>query len=257
MKYQIKSYIKFLRNSTNEHGVHSPFVYDFLTKCVYDKTQFSAYTELKQYRKELSESKEVISVTDFGAGSRVFSSDERLVSAIAKTAGITKKRQQLLYRIAKYFQPTQALELGTSLGIASVALASGAPSSKVVTVEGCPSTWTVATSMFQKFQKKNIHAQQETFEEFFKKDAIDTYDLVFIDGNHNKERTLGYFELLLKYIHNDTVLIFDDIYWSAEMTKAWEQIRTHSRVTVSIDSFQWGFVFFRKEQHKEHFTLRM
>lgn len=30
-------YIYFLAKSTNQHGVHSPFVYDFITKCLYSR----------------------------------------------------------------------------------------------------------------------------------------------------------------------------------------------------------------------------
>jgi hypothetical protein len=40
------------------------------------------------------------------------------------------------------------------------------------------------------------------------------------------------------------------------MTEAWETIKKHPQVTVTIDTFYWGIVFFRKAQAKEHFTIR-
>ena len=56
---------------------------------------------------------------------------------------------------------------------------------------------------------------------------------------------------------NDSVWIFDDIHWSVAIEEAWEIIKQHPKVKVTIDTFQWGLVFFRSEQAKEHFTIRV
>ena len=105
MLQQIKSYINFLYHSKNEHGVHSPFVFALVTKCFYDKPSKPEYSILKDYRKALLDNKNTIEVTDFGAGSRVFKSNTRAINRIAKNAGITQKRAELLLRITQYFQP--------------------------------------------------------------------------------------------------------------------------------------------------------
>ncbi|HKX86431.1 MAG TPA: hypothetical protein VJL37_07150, partial [Flavobacterium sp.] len=122
MLHIIKSYIQFLWHSKNQHGVHSPFVFDLVTKCFYDKKQKKEYNILKEYRNSLLQNKNTIEVTDFGAGSRVFKSNTRQISKIAQTAGISPKRAELLYRITDYFQPKNILEIGTSLGLATSAL---------------------------------------------------------------------------------------------------------------------------------------
>ena len=83
------------------------------------------------------------------------------------------------------------------------------------------------------------------------------WDLIFIDGHHDKLATIAYFEALLPNIHNDSLIIFDDIYWSKGMTEAWEYIYNHDQVTVSIDTYYFGLVWFRKEQPKQHFTIRL
>jgi len=257
MWYQIKSYLNFLLKSTNQHGVHSPFVYDFVTKCLYDKKTYSEYKLLDGFRNNLQKNNSVIQVTDFGSGSRVFSSNKRAVSVIAKNAGVPIKRQQLLFRISKYFQPKNVLELGTSLGLGTAAISLGANSTSIKTIEGCSNTASVAKQQFEEFQLQNIDLRIQNFDDFLKNDATSSYDLVYIDGNHNKEKTIQYFNQLLEKINNDSLFIFDDIYWSKAMTEAWETIRKNSKVTVSIDSFYWGFVFFRKEQEKEHFSIRL
>lgn len=256
MFYQIKSYIKFLFKSTNQHGVHSPFVYKLITECFYNKTKFDAYATLNDFRKKLKVDTDLITVTDFGAGSRVFKSDERMVKAIANTAGITKKRQYLLYRLVNYFKPNAMLELGTSLGLASVALALGNPLGEVVSVEGCNNTAAKAKHYLEAFQLKNMTLHASVFDDFFSENNTE-YDFVYIDGNHSKEATLQYFNILRKRVNNNSVFVFDDIYWSPEMTAAWREIISNEQVTVSIDTFQWGLVFFRKEQKKEHFTIRV
>ena len=81
--------------------------------------------------------------------------------------------------------------------------------------------------------------------------------MVYFDGNHSKEATLSYVKMMLPTIHNDTVWIFDDIYWSPEMTQAWEKIKTMPEVSVTIDCYWLGLVFFRKEQAKEDFYARV
>ncbi|TDD96959.1 O-methyltransferase [Flavobacterium cellulosilyticum] len=258
MIFQIKSYIKFLWNSKNEHAVHSPFVFSLITKCFYDKKDKPEYQVLKNYRKSLLENKETIDVTDFGAGSKIFNSKTRPIAKIAKTAGISRKRAELLYRITNYFQPDSVLELGTSLGLATSALALGNPKTKIITLEGCPNTANQCQLQLQKFNINNVVSLRTEFSTYFKTNNLQptTYNLIYFDGNHQKQATLDYFELLLPTITNDTVWIFDDIHWSKEMEEAWEIIKTHPKVTVTIDTFQWGLVFFRREQPKEHFVIR-
>ena len=257
MHYQLKKYVQFLLKSTNQHGVHSPFVYDFVTQCLYDRKNYSSYNTLKKIRKSLLDNTQIIHVTDFGSGSRIFQSQERMVSAIAKNAGVSFKRQKVLFRIANYFKPQTILELGTSVGLGTTALSLGNPKARITTVEGCPNTAKIATTTFRIFQCNNIDLQNTTFDDFFNNDYTSNYDLIYIDGNHNKEKTLQYFDIVLQKVHNDSLIIFDDIYWSPAMTEAWQEIQKNLKVTVSIDTFQWGLVFFRKEQNKEHFKIRL
>jgi predicted O-methyltransferase YrrM len=254
--HQSKSYIKFIRLAKNKHGVHSPFVYDLVTKCFNDKKIYPEYEILKSHRKALRSDSSMVEMKDFGQGSRVFKGNARKVSAVVKNAGMRKKRQKLLFRMAKYFKSETILELGTSLGMGTVALSLSNEFSAINTVEGCPNTLSKAQEYFEKFNLHNIQIHQELFSDFLENTSTQ-FDLIFIDGDHNGERTLGYFNSLLKKVHNDSVIIFDDIYWSKDMTVAWQKIIANENVTVSIDTFQWGLVFFRKEQPKQHFVIRV
>lgn len=253
----IKSYLKFLYHSKNEHGVHSPFVFNLVTKCFYDKKKYAEYYILKNYRNALLQNKNTIEVSDFGAGSRVFKSNTRAINQIASNAGISTKRAELLFRITSYFKPQSILEIGTSLGLATSALSLGNKKAKITTLEGCANTLVVANNLFEKFDLKNIDSIQTEFSSYLQNDSVKTEpnSLIYFDGNHSKQATLEYFELLLPTITNESVWIFDDIHWSTEMEEAWGIIKNHPKVTITIDTFQWGIVFFRIEQEKEHFVI--
>lgn len=259
MLFQVKSYLKFLWQSKNEHAVHSPFVFNLLTKCFYDRKIKPEYEVLKKFRKSLLENKNTIEVTDFGAGSKVFKSNKREISKIATTAGISPKRAQLLYRIVNYFQPSSILEIGTSVGLATAALSLGNKKAQITTLEGCKNTLSVAQNQLQKFKCTNIEFLNSEFSHYLKNNDLKskTFDLIYFDGNHQKQATLDYFEALLPTVTNETVWIFDDIHWSKDMEEAWKIIQKQDKVSVTIDTFQWGFVFFRREQPKEHFIIRV
>ena len=255
--HQILSYITFLLTSTNQHGVHSPFVYDLVTKCFYDKTIYSEYKKLKHYRKLLSTSKERLEVKDFGAGSKQLDAHSRKVSDMVKTSSSSLKDTKLLFRLSSYFKFKSTLELGTSLGVGTQALAIVNNTHRITTLEGCYNTLKFTTDHFKNMGLDNVSFINSDFKTAISKLKDVTYDCVFFDGHHNKAATLDYFNSLITSAHNDSVFIFDDMYWSKGMTEAWEEIINDPRITVSIDTFYLGFVFFRKEQPKQHFKIRV
>ena len=257
MLYIILSYLKFLLHSTNQHGVHSPFVYNLITKCFYNNSTYHAYKLIASYRKTLGKNKGNIDVTDLGSGSRVFKTSKRSVSKMVQKVGASKKESKLLFRLVNYLKINNILELGTSLGIATHAMHLGNPEAKITTIEGCPNISAYTKKTFGQFNIKNIEVLTGDFSKIIKPLTSNTYDLIYFDGNHEKQATLNYFETLLPTATNNSLFIFDDIYWSKGMTEAWEIIKNHPQVTVTIDTFFSGLVFFRTEQEKEHFTIRV
>ena len=180
---------------------------------------------------------------------------------IAERSAKNKKYCKLLFRLAYYFKPTTVLELGTSLGISTAYLASANPNSKVITIEGCPNTAQEAKKNFESLGLANIESLIGNFEDVLTTNierltSNGKLDFAFFDGNHKREHTLKYFTQCLESTHNNSVFIFDDIHWSDEMEEAWEEIKSHPKVSVTIDLFFLGLVFFRKEQAKENFIIR-
>ncbi len=255
--HMITSYYKYLIASKNQYGVHSPFLYEYMTKGLRNK-KIIDIKKTKELRKELLQNQKKIKVTDFGAGSKVFESDMRAISKIASAAGTSKKRGKLLAKTTSYFKPKNILEIGTSLGLSTAFMAAGAPHAKITTLEGCPSTAAVAKENFKKLDLRNIDVIIGEFgESLVWALQNNTYDLIFFDGNHQKEATIAYFEKCLDAAHDKSIFIFDDIHWTRDMEKAWCEIKNHESVTLSVDTYKWGLVFFSKGREKQHFTIRI
>lgn len=242
------------------HGIHSPFVYDLVIKVLNDKTKYKAYTEIEEHRTVLLKNETILTVEDFGAGSAKGLTKQRAVKQVAATSLKPKKYAQLLYRLVNYFQPMQILELGTSLGITTSYLSTAKPDSVVITMEGSPAIAEVAKQQFEALQLSNIKIITGNFDETLPAvidKAMQPFNFIFIDGNHRKEPTLRYFEQLIAKADHDTVFVFDDIHWSKEMEEAWEIVKQHPSVTLTVDLFFIGLVFLRKEQkEREHFVIR-
>lgn len=252
------SYLSYYTRSTNQHGVHSPFVFHLVTEVIYNRTPYYSYAELAAVRNAMLDDKRMITVTDLGAGSKVSSSGTRKVSEIARSAGKPEKYGQLLFRLVNYFQPSALLELGTSLGISTLYQGCAMRNAKMITIEGCPETAKIAKENMDKLQLSNIELMTGDFDQMLPAalDKLGKVDYAFFDGNHRKSPTLKYFKDVLAHAHSNSIFIFDDIHWSPEMEEAWEAIKDHPQVTVTIDLFFMGLVFFRKEQRKEHFVIR-
>lgn len=256
-----QKYIRYYLTASNGkgHGVHSPFVYDFICKVLNAKNTNPFYNRIEALRSSLLKDNTLLTVWDKGAGSRQHKSNQRTIRQIAKAALKPAKYSALLGRIVAYYQPAEVLEMGTSLGITTSYLATSNPKGFVTTMEGAPTVAAVAKNNFQQLQIENIQILEGDFDKTLPAylSGISNLSMVYVDGNHQFEPTMHYFESLAKHASETTLLIFDDIHWSAGMEKAWEAIQQDARVTLTIDLFFIGMVFFRKaQQEKEHFIIR-
>ncbi len=239
----------FLFSRRNGHGAHSPFLYSLCEEVFYNDSGFYAFSRLSRIRKELLNSKESVIVEDLGAGSRAFRGPSRLVSDIAAKGISTTEQSQILYRLINVLRCKTCVELGSSLGMNTLYMAAVSNNVNVVSIEGSVALYDFARQLAGRNGFKNAEFIHGNFDDAFPKvlQKIERLDLLYIDGNHRYEPTLRYFEAALQKKHNDTVFVLDDIYWSTEMTKAWKKICEHPDVTLCVDCFYTGYVFFKKE----------
>lgn len=257
--HQIKKYIQhFFAAKRNGHGVHSPFAYELCEQVFYNHSHFYDFDELKKIRATLLSNETEITIEDFGAGSKTFSSNKRKISELTKKGTSTTKQSETLYKLINFLNYKTSIELGTSIGLNTLYLANANKNGQTITIEGSKHLFEFATELAAKNKVDNIKFIHLKFDEALPQvlQNINSLDLFYVDGNHTYEATLNYFNLALDKKNNSSVFIFDDIYWSKGMTSAWEQIKKHPSVTLSIDTFYFGMVFF-KEEIKEKIDLKM
>lgn len=254
----IKNYIRHFFIAGNEHSLHSPFVFEFYNECLKNKSEYYDFAKIENERKKLLKDNKLIEIEDFGAGSTINNSKFRKINDIAKNSLKEPFLGKILFRIVNYLQPKSIIDIGTSLGITTSYLASSDKLRPIISFEGCKNTALKAKNTFQNLGLSNINLIEgefsQTLPNIIKK--AENLDFVFFDGNHQYSATIEYFNLFKERANENTCFIFDDIYWSEGMTKAWDEIKNHPDVMISIDTFYFGICFFRTNQPKQHFILR-
>lgn len=253
-----RSYIKHQIAAKKRHGVHSPFVFDLGEKVFYVNGA-NRDKEIENLRKDLLKDHRKIKLQDYGAGSRVSQGSERKISEIAKNSATPKKIAQILQRLVRYFESENILEMGTNLGLTTAYLSSANEKTKVWSLEGDP---TLAELAVKNLKNLNLNAKilVGEFEESLDStlNQMKEVDFAYLDGNHRRVPTLAYFKSILPHCHAETVLALGDIHWSDEMEEAWEEIKSNEKITLTIDLFHVGLVFFRKGRSEvEHFRLKL
>ena len=252
-------YLKYYLSSSNGkgHGIHSPFIFQFITQVLNDRTIYPEFGVIEELRDKLKKDDTIIRVEDLGAGAGRI--EQRSVSSIATRSLKSKKFGQLFFRMIKKYCPKTILELGTSLGITTSYLSLADPSAQVITMEGAVEIANIAEENFRQLELKNIELVRGNFDDTLRSALakLSQIDLAFIDGNHRQEPTERYFKEILSKTNNDSIIILDDIHWSRDMELAWRNIIAHRSVTCSVDLYFAGILFFRQEfKEKQHFAIR-
>ncbi|MCU0472172.1 MAG: class I SAM-dependent methyltransferase [Bacteroidales bacterium] len=240
------------------HGIHSPFVYDLVSRLFRNKTDLDTVLLIEKIRKKNKSDKRTIQVLDLGAGSVIMKISLRKVSEIAGISAVPEKYGVLLSRLAAEFGNPDIVEFGTSLGFSTMYMAKGSPESVIYTMEGCPATSEIAKENFREAGIGNIRLLTGSFEDMIPellKKAVNP-GLIFIDGNHRKEPVMNYFRQMARMADKDTVIVIDDIHHSTEMEEAWTGIKHHEKVTFTIDIFRMGLVFFRGGMNHSDYVIK-
>ncbi len=258
-----KEYLPWRLRAKSRHGTHSPFLYKFLDQCLYADRNEAAFIIPETHRKNLRKDHTVISYPDPGAGSRLRAlpghnpAKQVEIRHIARTSLQKPSYCRLYYRMVRYFGYGNILELGTSLGVTTSYMSLANTAARIHTIEGAEPIATYAKDYFRRHNFPGITLFRGNFDNVLE-DIVagNYYDMVFIDGNHKGEKVLEYFSLLTKHIHKGSVIIVDDIRWSNSMLRAWRDITASPLVTLSLDLFHTGMVFFDTRLSKENFCIK-
>lgn len=255
--FQIKRFIQYWLTAVTEHSIHSPFFFRFYVNVVKSKSEKQSYEAFEQFREKLKKDNRAISIVNLGSGSFYFKESRQRVSRLAKTSLTPLKFNKLYARIINHAGHQQIVELGTSLGINTLYLSSKT-GSFVTTFEGSPDLNALASSTFASFGIKHINLIEgdidTTLPPFL--ETSGKLDFIFMDANHRYEPTKRYFQLFIQRIHNNSVVVIDDIHYSIEMERAWNEVRQHECVYGSIDLYRCGVLFFDPALTKQHYVMQ-
>lgn len=273
--FKISQFFRFYRAGITKYQLHSSFVFELACAVIEDKRWFYAFRDVEAMRYKMLASDVRLNVIDYGAGNLnamesvgngqhpIVVGKKRSVRSIARLAGSSARQGRMLFRLAHYLQPRTMLELGTSVAIGAMYLASAAREARFCTLEGSPEIAQVARVNLECLGlEKNVEVTEGPFEQTLTTVLQDLkrLDFVFFDGNHRPAPTLQYFEACLAFSHDKTVFVFDDAHWSEGMSGAWEQIKCHHRVMLTLDFFELSLAFidpgFKEKQHLQILPAR-
>ncbi|MDZ4751534.1 MAG: class I SAM-dependent methyltransferase [Flavobacteriales bacterium] len=251
--------MRYLAKRQEKHGVHSPFVYDLMTLHLPRKKQFACFGDIEFQREKMLENDSLITVVDLGAGSTLNQSQQKKISTIAAISSKPRVQAQVFFKIANLLQPHTILELGTNLGLTTSYLAKACPNAQVVTIEGSKILAEIAKENIHSCGCTNVKVVVGSFDQNLDHELtkLKSVGMAFIDGNHQEEATLLYWSQITKYCDEMSIVIVDDIYWSKGMNNAWNRIKQQSEVSLSLDFFHFGVIFFYNGIEKQHFTLKI
>jgi predicted O-methyltransferase YrrM len=208
-------------------------------------------------RKRLLSDDRELELINYGAGSpdarrsapemEAGSITHNVVGAICRRASSTRSKALLLYGLVRESAPARALEMGTALGISAAyqatALRHTVPGARLTTLEGAPALAAVARETFASVGLDNVDVRVGRFRDTLPAALAEgPLGYAFVDGHHDEEATLEYFERLLPHAP-DSVLVFDDIRWNDRMERAWRRIAADDRIGLAVDLDEYGVVF--------------
>ena len=259
--YQARQFPGFYAAADTKYQLHSPFVFELANAVLEDERWYYAFSDIERLRQKMRNSDVQLELTDLGSVPIGGAPQQRRVSVrqLVRVAASSPEQGRFLFRLVQWLKPKRILELGTSLGIGTMYLAAAAREAQLFSLEGSSDCAHVATANLEIMglqQHTNVLAGpfRDTLPTALRE--LQPIDLAFFDGHHQQAATLEYFEHCLPCLQHQSVFVFDDIYWSAGMQAAWKQIQEHPKVTLTVDCFELGLVFFNPDfKSKQHFKI--
>jgi len=244
--------------SRRGHGIHSPFLFDLVTRVFRNSEGKDIDNRIGLIRKNLRKDKRILRIEDLGAGGTGRGYRNARVCDVVRRSSVSPKYGQFLTNMAAEFGKDLIFELGTAAGISSMYMVMGAPGSRLLTIEGSEELAGLASANFKEAGLSNITVLKGSFDtNLGVLSAMGAAPgLIYIDGDHRKFPLLSYFDRLNQLSDAETVIIIDDINHSPEMGEAWEEITKDERVAMTVDIYRMGIVFLKKGLTPGHYVIR-
>lgn len=234
-----------------------------------DEAPYIAAIEARRAALEACEDE--ITYLDFGAATKyVEQTPQEMYAGVERTRSLGSLCRRsskpyrgalLLLKLLRRIRPQICLELGSGLGLTAAYQAAALDlngEGRLITLEGPATIAAVAEATLADLGHGRVEVVtgrwQDTLEGVLA--ASGTIDFAFIDGHHDRDASIGYFEAVLPTLSDGAVLILDDIRWSEGMLEAWNRILQHPLVDVSVDLVDTGLCRITHDSGAgEHFRL--
>lgn len=216
--------MKYLLQRKTEFSIHSPFVYEFMKKVLYDRGTNRDYDLMLRISRLLD--------------GKNFSTRSR------------RKQARLLYRLVRYMEPETVLTFGRLSALNTSALALGNLQTKVY-LEQSPDFLESLNSM----GVVNVNLIRHDGDEEEQFERLNT-GFVFFGLDDFGDDTWNNLEEGFGEVDEDTMLVFEGIHHSRHTEAAWEAIKASEDVTLTMDLYCIGVVFFREGIEKQDFVLK-
>lgn len=213
------------------------------------------FDRIESLRQEVYASRQSVELTEFGASKDGHTPEEmarglKRKAVVGEVAELSSKSDfwcRLLFAMVRRFKPATCVEMGTSVGISGAYQAAALQlngSGKLIALEGDPAIAAIAQEHWRGLGLDTVEMVIGRF--------VDTLpgvlsrgpiDMIFIDGHHDGDATVAYFNQIAPHLSPTAVVVFDDLRWSDGMKRAWETIANDERIGVAIDLGGFGVCF--------------
>lgn len=249
------SYFWYFLTRVDHHSLHSPEayrIYRFLRD--QHRRHPKGIAAIEEVRKQHLGNKRYLEIIDYGAGSKRFVSNSRQICQIARISSSGLSYNLLYQGLCSLTPRNTVLELGTCLGITTAYMAR-VTVGRLYSFESSEALLGIAQNTLASYPnvKLVLGNADNTFVEVLR--SLSSVDFCLLDANHTYEATVRYAQTVWPLLHEESVLVISDIHWSKEMNRAWREIKQWPGVTLSMDFFECGVLFFRAGLSGENLTL--
>lgn len=256
--WRLGQWLRYYFGAKTIYNLHSTFETQAAQVMLEDRRNFYVFSFAKMLRGQLTSNALVVEYDDLGAPSMAMSGKKRSLGKIARHTAVNPETGKRLFRLVQWLKPQTMLELGAGLGVSTLYQAAAARNSIFIALEGQTALAARTAQHIREygFDKVTVRAGlfKDTLPEALR--SLQKLDYLFIDGDHRYEAVKANFYSCQPFFTENAVVVIADIHWSEGMLKAWHELRQSKGVSLSIDLYDIGILFFRNGQKQaQHLAL--